>query len=64
MKESQALKMLGKLSGRKAAAEPQANGEMPVDPAKLAAELGALQAENRRMKALVMLRCCLAKIDP
>ena len=45
--------MLGKLSGRKHA-EPQANGEKPADPAKLAAELAAMQAENRRLKALVL----------
>ena len=43
-------KMLGKLSGRRAA-EPQPNGA--VDPAKLAEQLAALQADNQRLKALV-----------
>ena len=44
--------MLGKLSGRRAA-EPPANGEKPVDPAKLAAQLDAVLVENQRLKALV-----------
>ena len=54
--------MLGKLAGRRPV-DPQTNGESRrADPAKLAAEVAALEAENQQLKALVSCGFCLCAL--